>query len=93
MKSREESNKNIKTCINGIKLNDSNLDYHINCLISEIKECKTNKILELIDVVLTNARRKANEQIQDEQSMAHTHTAINQIDDDLKQRITEGERT
>ena len=48
MKTKEESNKNIKTSINGIKLNDSNLDYHINCLISEIKECNTNKILKLI---------------------------------------------
>ena len=47
------------------------------------------ELLDLIDVVLTNVRRKANEQIKDEQSMAHTHTAINQIDDQLKQKIEE----
>jgi hypothetical protein len=43
-----------------------------------------DKWKEAIQDALTNARRKANTQIKDEQSMAHTHTAINQIDDELK---------
>ncbi len=48
---------------------------------------QTKEIIKLIDEALTNARKKANSQIKDEQSMAHTHTAINQIDNELSKKI------
>ena len=65
---------------------------HIISVKNPIKSLKIKvetlkEVSDLIDAVLTNARIKANEQIKDEQSMAHTHTAINQIDDELKLRI------
>jgi len=37
-KSISEIEHNIKVCVNGIKLNDKNLDYHISCLINEVKD-------------------------------------------------------
>ncbi len=48
--------------------------------------CKSclNKI---IDEVLNHRRRIANEQIKDERSMAHTHTAINHIEKELKEKL------
>ena len=38
---------------------------------------------KIVEEALTTARVKANSQIKDEQSIAHTHTAINQIDDEI----------
>ena len=48
------------------------------------------EVEKVIDEVLTTTRRKANEEIKNEQSMAHTHTAINQIDNGIKQKLLEG---
>lgn len=49
MLSKEESVFNIKRCIEGIKLNDENLDYHINSLIREVEAKERVEILEMID--------------------------------------------
>ncbi len=48
--------------------------------------CKSclNKI---IDEVLNYRRRKANQEIEDERSMAHTHTTINLIEKELKEKL------
>jgi len=50
-------------------------------------ELTLHKVSETIDEVLTNTRRKVNEEIKDEQSIAHSHTAINQIEDGLKKEL------
>ena len=46
MKTDKEIKENIETCIKGIKLNDKNLDYHINCLVREVEEKIKNRILD-----------------------------------------------
>lgn len=48
MITKEESEWNIKTKIEGIKLNDENLDYHINCLIREVETKERVEITEEI---------------------------------------------
>ncbi len=53
---------------------------------------QTNEIIKMIKKALTNARRKANTQIKDEQSMVHTHTAINQIDDELSLKLKQNKK-
>jgi len=40
-----------------------------------------------INKILTNARRKVNEEIKDEQSIAHSHTTINQIENGIKKEL------
>ena len=51
------------------------------------EEQRAKEFLECFEEALTNARRKANTQIKDEQSLAHTHTAINQIDNEVLTKL------
>ena len=48
MTTKEESESNIKIRIEGIKLNDKNLDYHIDCLIREVETKERVEIVEEI---------------------------------------------
>ncbi len=57
----------------------------LNLLKAKLEQ--TNEIIKMIEESLTNARRKTNTQIKDEQSMAHTHTAINQIDNEILTKL------
>ncbi len=85
MKTKEESEHNIKQCVKGILLTDSNIDYHTSCLIREVEEKKQNEILELIDDV---------EVFEVRQDLDQEGVEYPLIDkNELKQRITEGERT
>ena len=67
--------------------------YYIHNKLHGIKQTKQAIDLTLAEVekvikeVLTNTRRKVNEEIKDEQSIAHSHTAINQIEDGLKKGL------
>lgn len=54
MISKKESEHNIIRCIEGIKFNDENLDYYINCLIREVEAKEKVEILEMIDELDTN---------------------------------------
>lgn len=70
-----------------VLLGPINPDTQKYALIRIAIEKTLEEVGKLIDKVLTNRRRIANEQIKDERSMAHTHTAINHIEDELKKEI------
>ena len=46
---KEEIEYNIKICIEGIKLKNKNLEYHIDCLIREVNKKRNMEVKRVIE--------------------------------------------